>query len=64
MPSEREIFDFWLTAPEWMEITGYSEEEMLERFPSMRGTKPAARSANSNLVSMPRDHKSAAAGDI
>ena len=34
-----EILQFWATAPDWMEITGYTEEELLTRFPSYRGTK-------------------------
>ena len=37
---QKEIADFWRTAPEWMEITGYTEEQMIERFPSFKGTKP------------------------
>jgi len=38
-----EIEDFWRWAPEWMESTGNTEEELLRRFPSFRGTKPDAR---------------------
>lgn len=37
---QREIEEFWRDAPGWMEITGNSEEELLNRFPSYRGTKP------------------------
>ena len=36
----RQIEEFWKWAPEWIEMTGYSEEELLKRFPSFRGTKP------------------------
>jgi hypothetical protein len=36
----RQIEEFWQWAPEWIEMTGYSEEELLKRFPSFRGTKP------------------------
>jgi hypothetical protein len=36
----QEIAEFWERAPEWMQMAGCSEEEMLERFPSYRGTKP------------------------
>lgn len=36
---QREIEEFWCWAPEWMEITGNSEEELLRRFPSFKGTK-------------------------
>lgn len=36
-----EVEDFWRVAPEWMEMTGNSEEELLRRFPSFRGTKPS-----------------------
>lgn len=35
---KKEIEDFWNWAPEWMEMTGNSEEELLKRFPSYRGT--------------------------
>jgi len=35
----KEIEEFWRWAPEWMEITGNSEEELLRRFPAFRGTK-------------------------
>jgi hypothetical protein len=37
-----EIEAFWKWAPEWMEITGNDEAELLKRFPSYRGTKPEA----------------------
>ena len=35
-----DIAEFWKWAPEWMERTGYDEEELLKRFPSFKGTKP------------------------
>ena len=35
-----EIEEFWRWAPGWMEFTGNTEEELLRRFPSFRGTKP------------------------
>jgi hypothetical protein len=35
-----EIAEFWRWAPEWMEMTGNDEAELLRRFPSYRGTKP------------------------
>jgi hypothetical protein len=34
-----EIEAFWQWAPVWMKDTGNSEEELLKRWPSMRGTK-------------------------
>jgi hypothetical protein len=34
------IAEFWSLVPEWMEITGQSEAEILERWPSFKGTKP------------------------
>jgi len=34
-----EIQDFWQWARGWMELTGNSEDELLKRFPSFRGTK-------------------------
>lgn len=37
-----EIEEFWRWAPEWMERTGNSEDELLRRFPSYRGTKTVA----------------------
>jgi len=37
-----EIEAFWAWAPEWMADTGNSEEELLQRWPSMRGTKARA----------------------
>jgi hypothetical protein len=38
-----EVEEFWPWAKEWMEITGNTEEELLRRFPSFRGTKPDVR---------------------
>jgi len=40
-PREREQQnkEFWDWAPQWMQDTGNSEEELLKRFPSKRGTK-------------------------
>ena len=38
---QQEIEEFWRWAPEWMEMTGNSEEELLRRFPSFVGTKPS-----------------------
>jgi hypothetical protein len=32
--------EFWQMVPGWMEITGQSEAEILERWPSFKGTKP------------------------
>lgn len=37
---EQEIEEFWKWAPQWMSDTGNTEAELLERFPSFRGTKP------------------------
>jgi hypothetical protein len=37
-----DIEEFWKWAPEWMQVTGYDEAELLSRFPSYRGTKPEA----------------------
>jgi hypothetical protein len=37
---ETEITEFWEWAPTWIERTGNSEEELLKRFPSFKGTKP------------------------
>jgi hypothetical protein len=34
-----EIEQFWKMMPEWMEITGQTEEEILERWPGFKGTK-------------------------
>ena len=34
------VAEFWAWAPGWMEMTGNDEEELLNRFPSYRGTKP------------------------
>jgi hypothetical protein len=42
----REIEEFWRWAPEWMEVTGGSEDELLRRFPSYRGTRPSRRNAS------------------
>jgi hypothetical protein len=42
----REVEEFWRWAPEWMEVTGNSEEELLRRFPSYRGTKLGAVKAS------------------
>jgi hypothetical protein len=38
-----EVEEFRRWAPEWMEFTGNTEEELLRRFPSYRGTKSEAR---------------------
>ena len=38
------IKEFWEWAPQWMADTGNSEEELLRRWPAMRGTKPTERS--------------------
>lgn len=60
----KEIEEFWQTAPEFMRRLGIDEDELLRRFPSMRGTKPEAASGCVTLVSIgPRDWKTAAAGD-
>jgi hypothetical protein len=40
MHSERDIWEFWQTAAEWMQETGNDEAELLRRFPSYRGTRP------------------------
>jgi len=37
---QAEIAEFWQLVPEWMEITGQSEAEILERWPRFKGTKP------------------------
>jgi len=37
---QAEIQEFWRMVPGWMEITGQSEAEILERWPSFKGTKP------------------------
>lgn len=42
---QNEIERFWQIAPFWIEKTGESEEELLKRFPSMRGTKPQTEAA-------------------
>lgn len=36
----REIAEFWKWAGEWMHDTGNDEAELLNRYPSYRGTKP------------------------
>ena len=36
---QSDIAQFWQSVPEWMEITGQSEAEILERWPSFKGTK-------------------------
>lgn len=36
---QAEIAEFWRMVPGWMEITGQSEAEILERWPSFNGTK-------------------------
>jgi hypothetical protein len=61
MPNEQEIAEFWRDGEYWCARTGRSEEEMLERFPSFRGTKPATKLA----PPMPaiRDGRMAAAND-
>ncbi len=41
----QEIVEFWHWAPEWMEMTGNSEEELLARFPSFKGTKLSVATA-------------------
>jgi hypothetical protein len=38
----REIAAFWAWAQGWMADTGNDEEELLRRYPSYQGTKPAA----------------------
>jgi hypothetical protein len=35
-----EIAEFWAWATQWMADTGNDEEELMRRFPAMRGTKP------------------------
>lgn len=42
-----DIAEFWQWAPEWMARTGNSEEELLRRFPSFRGTKGSNASVQS-----------------
>lgn len=42
----QEIEEFWRWAPEWMEMTGNSEEELLKRFPSYKGAKSIASQLN------------------
>jgi hypothetical protein len=34
-----EIAEFWRMVPEWMEATGQTEAEILERWPSFKGTR-------------------------
>lgn len=61
---EREIAEFWKTAPEWMAITGVDEAELLRRFPSFAGTKPPeGRGDGSNVVPMHACDRRRAAGD-
>jgi hypothetical protein len=40
-----EIEEFWKWAAEWMEDTGNGEEELLNRFPKFRGTRPQRSAA-------------------
>jgi hypothetical protein len=61
----REVQEFWRIAPDWMERTGNSEEELLKRFPSFRGTKPAViehAPAPTEIHVVTRPGKSLAAG--
>lgn len=37
---QNEVAEFWRWAPRWMADTGNTEEELLNRFPSFKGTKP------------------------
>jgi len=37
---EARITAFWQWADEWMKVTGNDEAELLDRFPTYRGTKP------------------------
>jgi hypothetical protein len=60
---QREIAEFWKQAPDWMELTGNGEAELLRRFPSFRGTKPTEQPAPSEIHVVPIDRKMAAAGD-
>ena len=39
---QTEIKQFWKWALEWMEATGFDEEELLRRWPSYRETRPPA----------------------
>ena len=57
--TEREIAEFWRDGEHWRARTGCTEEEMLERFPSFRGTKPAA----GPIPPSPRDRQMDAAND-
>jgi hypothetical protein len=43
---KREIEEFWHWAPEWMEMTGNSERELLRQFPSFKGTRPSRANAS------------------
>jgi hypothetical protein len=68
MHTEKEITEFWRDAEWWCARTGCSEDDVLKRFPSYRGTKTGAHphQALANVVSMPAplsDRKRAAAGD-
>ena len=60
---KEEIAEFWRKAPEWMEMTGNDEAELLKRFPSFKGTKPAPGSQTPEIRVVPIDRKMAAAGD-
>ncbi len=37
---DTEIAEFWSMVPGWVELTGQSEAEILERWPRFKGTKP------------------------
>lgn len=60
---QHEIEAFWRKAPDHMALAEIDEVELLRRFPSYRGTKPASlQSERPNVVPI-RDRKTAAAGD-
>jgi hypothetical protein len=59
----RDVAEFWRALPFVMEKTGETEEQILARFPSMRGTRPPARPIARVIVMPVRDGKKAAAGD-
>jgi hypothetical protein len=40
-----EIAQFWRVVPEWIQHTGQTEEQLLERWPRFKGTKPEADNA-------------------
>jgi hypothetical protein len=40
---QAQVDEFWRLLPEWIAITGQSEEEILARWPSYKGTKPRDR---------------------